>query len=111
MSRVTDLDRAIRALGVPIYGVSRLPGGAVRIDFNGATAQQMSDAQTLAAGWDWTPRRPRPLAAIRADIAALAAANKQALLEAVAAYLVQQVPDFMSRFGLAGAVAGDEPDI
>jgi hypothetical protein len=69
MSRVTDLDEAIKAAGVPIDGVARLNNGTVRIDFAAeATDEQRTQAQAIAAGWDWTP--------IPANVALRAAATK-----------------------------------
>lgn len=50
------LDEAIKAAGVPIDGVGRLLDGTVRIDFRPeATEQQRTQANAIAAGWDWSP--------------------------------------------------------
>lgn len=80
LPRTGELHRQIVAAGVPIFGVARLsvaPG--YRIDYNGATPAQQTTAESIAAGFDWTSRRPRLLFNIRADIVALTTAQKNAI--------------------------------
>lgn len=70
------LDEAIKAAGVPIYGVARLNNGTVRIDFRPeATDQQRLDAQAIADGWDWTPLTPVQL--LRREAAKLLASDRR----------------------------------
>lgn len=104
--RLAALDRAIRDAGVPIDGVGR-EGGVVRIDFRPeATPAQRATANTIAAGFDFTPRRRRAYAALMTDLAALSAADRTTLVNAVLADFLREHPDFAASFGIA--VSGEE---
>lgn len=77
-NRLARLDEAIRAVA-PIFGVALLTETppTVRIDFQpAATAPQQTAANNLAAGWDWTARKPRTLYAIWQAINALTATQQ-----------------------------------
>lgn len=93
MSRVADLDEAIRTAGMPIDGVARLNDGTVRIDFHPeATAQQRLDAQAIADGWDWTPLTPVQL--LRREATKLMAseqAEDAALMRAVLLVILDEL--------------------
>jgi len=107
LSRLAALDKQIRDAGVPIDGVSRSPAGVVRIDFRPtATAPQQALAASLAAAFDFTPRRPRMHTALMTDIAALSSADRNTLLHAVLADFLRNHPTFAAQFGLS--LVGDE---
>jgi hypothetical protein len=60
-SRLSYLDAAIRAAGVPIDGLARVDG-AVRIDFNSeATEQQRAQARTIADAFNFDAPTPREI--------------------------------------------------
>jgi hypothetical protein len=70
-NRVTDLTEALLAAGIPIIGIR---GGttdnpnAYTIQYaSSATAGQIAQAESIAAGWDWTPiPKPRYTAFVNA---------------------------------------------
>lgn len=108
-SAATRLHEAIEDAGIPIFGLRGEPG-SVAIDFSpAATAQQIADAGDIVASFDWTPRRPRTYLSIISDIAALAAADRNKLLAAVAADFLRRAPRFAQKLGIG--IDGDEPDI
>lgn len=76
-----------------------------------ATAGQQSAAQAIVAGWDWTPRRKRAIAAVKADLDALnlTAGQHQVLLRWVAAYLEVKDPGLLRKLA-AITIDGDEPE-
>jgi hypothetical protein len=91
---------------IPIVGVSEVPR---RIDYaDAATVAQRVQGNTLLGTWDWSPRRPRKLADLITAINALAAADRQKLLTAAAAELLQRYPRLA--IGLGITLDGDELD-
>lgn len=54
ISPVTELDIYLKSLGIPIHGV-RQSGGTYIVDYNGATAQQITNGDAIAAGWASDP--------------------------------------------------------
>jgi hypothetical protein len=102
VSRVVDLDEAIRNAGIPIEGVSYKTGGTPRIDFKpGATPAQRNQAQALADAFDFTPKQPFSMVRLVNDILALAPADQTKLFAAVAAQVLRAQPDFARKVGIA----------
>lgn len=59
MLRISAFDEALRAAGIPIDGVSGVPGPSVRIDFRPeATREQRQQANDLAQAFDWSEPTP-----------------------------------------------------
>lgn len=98
-NRLADLDMALKAMGIPFYGVSKPPVGPPRIDFKPeATPEQRLQGNQLAGGWDWSDQpddtfetkagMPRVLAALIvrmstawADVPALKKARIQNIID------------------------------
>lgn len=111
-TRLLQLDADIRAAGIPIDGVALLdPASApptVRIDFQAsATQAQRTQAQSIVSGFDWTPRRPRPLATLRTEITNLTQAQRNTLLIMIAADFLREHPRAAEALGIS--ISGDEP--
>jgi hypothetical protein len=111
MGRLADLADAIQAAGIPINGVAITgPDTAptsVTVDYRAeATQGQRTQGDALAAGWDWTPRRPRRDADLLAALSALSDADRSKLLALAAADLLQRRPGLARAFGIA--LDGDE---
>lgn len=49
---ISVLDARLRDAGIPIHGVTDNGDGTYRVDFDGATAQQQSDAAAIVAAFD-----------------------------------------------------------
>lgn len=107
-SPIERLFEAVNAAGIPNEGCRQAAGGPLEIIYAaGATPQQQAQGATIIAGLDTSPRRPKGLAALRAEVGALTNAQKNNLFEAIAARFLQENPKFARRLGLA--VDGDEP--
>ena len=65
---VSRLHRTLMAAGITCTGVSGTALGNVRL--SGVPVSQQAQAMTVVTAFDWRPRRPRPLAAVVADIEA-----------------------------------------
>jgi hypothetical protein len=76
MSRLTDLANAIQAKGIPVVSV----GEDRTVQYApAATPAQRTQGDALAASWDMGARVPRTMLAVRNDLAALTAAQKNAV--------------------------------
>lgn len=94
-------DQALQAAGIPVDGVSGR-GANVRIDFkSSATAAQREQARQIALGFDWTPRTMKSLAALTTEIGQLSSSDRDKLLAAALAEMLQQNPGLAARAGVA----------
>lgn len=75
---VTRLDMRLKELGIPIHGVRKVNGAFV-VDYNGASAGQITQGNSIAATWSNETRKPRGLYSIYVDINALSGTNKTAI--------------------------------
>ncbi len=104
-SRLQALTEQIADTGIPVHGVSI--GPPIRVDFKPeATDQQRQQAASIVAGFDTRPRKPRPLAALIADIEALTVIQRNKLLVVMAAKFLQDYPRAARKLGIA--LDGDE---
>jgi len=100
------LHRAIVAAGIPLDGVSG-EAGNVRIDFRvEASPEQQAQAQQIANNFDWSPRRPRELTAIEADVLSLNEGDLRKLLARLIADRIQSNTNFAVDLGVA--IPGEE---
>lgn len=102
--RLNQLVQALQAAGLPVVSVER--GPPVLVWLNAATPAQQTQANAIAAGFDFRPRRPRKLADLTAAVNALTAAQKNALLAVCCADLLQRNPQAARQLGIA--LDGDE---
>jgi hypothetical protein len=106
------IEMALRDAGAFVEGtgVSVSGDGTPALVFApAATAQQRQAANAALAALDRRNRRRRPVAAILADLNALTAAQRTALLTRWLAQAASDDPRLLRRLGQA--IDGDEPDV
>lgn len=114
--RFAALAKALRAAGLldpvngPLTGMDLAPAEVrkVRLYFAlDATAEQRVTVQTFVRDWDFAPRRPRTIADIMTDLAALPPADLVHLQLRDLAIRLQARPNMAREIGLN--IDGDEP--
>lgn len=106
------IDAAIKAV-CPIEGVSDNGDGTYRIDYtDGATEQQVADAQAVVAAFDFRPRREKSLRNIDTALQSLTAGERAIVQRAAIAWVVRQSSEVRALVKtLAGLdIAHDEVD-
>lgn len=105
--RYKTLQKQLHDGGFAIAMLSFLPPQAIKIfHFPEATQAQKDAALTFVAAFDWREREPRPQAELMTDVAALNPAQRNKLLEAIAADYLQRFPDFAEKIGIP--IKGDK---
>lgn len=108
IKRFQDLMAVLYANGYK--GEAEISQGVVRLIPDPAlTPPQVAQAQSFADNFDFTPRRPRPLADLITALNALTAADRNRLMVAIAAAFLQDHPGAARALGVA--LDGDEPDV
>lgn len=112
-SPVSRLHGQLEAAGIPVVSV-RHQNSTFEVQFAPeATAEQMQQAEAIVTVFDSRPRRPRPLADLRQDIAAWIGTDPARLRQAVTlalALAAQSDPGLLRRV-LNASIDGDEVDL